>query len=317
MMGIPRIPTSIETMRKICELVKEYNSIEELAKVLNRSKITIKHYLVSMQRLSLIGKNGSGYELLLAGEKFLELSKNMDINEALYVTLTKYGNINDVKRVLEALIKGLKVEKRAHEDFVKNWKVFLRKLGLINKNGELTLKGEEFLGIDRISNIVRELIRKPSLLSRKLAYCPGFEFKDEKILHKSVQHDLELNIVLDELERDGFTRIDIELDYGKPDSILTKNKEIYIHEHKTGNLDKVAFLQALIYAKLYKEKYKKLPEIILTNLTEKIIYKKEDIKDCLRLLDKAISVTAKNLIKHKFRQGYYCSYCGNSKCPFN
>jgi len=190
-------------------------------------------------------------------------------------------------------------------------------LGLINKNGELTLKGEEFLGIDRISNIVRELIRKPSLLSRKLAYCPGFEFKDEKILHKSVQHDLELNIVLDELERDGFTRIDIELDYGKPDSILTKNKEIYIHEHKTGNLDKVAFLQALIYAKLYKEKYKKLPGIILTNLTEKIIYKKEDIEDCIRILDVAISVTARNLIKHKFRQGYYCSYCGNSKCPFN
>ena len=147
-------------------------------------------------------------------------------------------------------------------------------------------------------------------------YCPCYEFQVSDLLHKAVQHDLELLIVREKLERMGFRKINVKLEYGNPDGVLMRDGKLYVHEHKTGKLDGTAFVQALLYSKEYEEEYGELPGIVLTNFNEVKIYERDQMIDSVRILDKVVSLVAKNLIARKYNPGYHCYYCGNSSCPY-
>ena len=311
MFRIPRVLTSVETMREICEELKlGVKSVEELAEKLGRSETTIKQYLNSMKRFKLIGRNGTGYELLEAGKVFVELAGFMSAEEALHRAIVEYGDVADIRKVLKHLDR-IKPVKRSHLDFVKSWKIFLKKLKLIDEEGKLTACGEALL---RSEVLEENLLRNPSLLARKIAFCPGYEFQESDPLPKAVQHDLEMILVEEKLKEMGFRNVSVKLKYGIPDGVLVKDGRIYIHEHKTGRLDKSAYIQALLYAKAYEEEYGELPGIVLTNLEDVKVYESEEIRESMKALSKVLKTIVKKIIARDFTPGPHCSYCGNSNC---
>jgi len=109
-----------------------------------------------------------------------------------------------------------------YEVFVNNWITFLKHLGLIS-NGRLTRRGERLLLRYEIERIVEELRRKPSLLARKALWCAGFEFRQEDLLIKVVEHDIGLKLVLAKLEEEGYKGITLDFNYGLPDAVLEKD----------------------------------------------------------------------------------------------
>ncbi len=65
MFRIPRVLTSIETMREICEELKYGSkSARELAEKLDKSENTVKQYLNSMKRFKLVRFNSKRRILL-------------------------------------------------------------------------------------------------------------------------------------------------------------------------------------------------------------------------------------------------------------
>jgi len=313
MFRIPRVPTSIEVMRDICEKLKlNSKGVKELAKELSKSTVTMKNYLISMKRFKLINRSGRRYELLEAGAKFIDFAKLMPLEDALYKAIVEYGDFTDIKEVLKLLVNGFKPTKRSHIDFIRSWTIFLRKLKLIDEDGKLTPDGQRLLQSEDLKEF---LLKNPSLLSRKIVYCPGYEFKKSDLLPKAVQHDLGMILATEKLEKMGFRRICVELKCGVPDSVLVKDSRIYIHEHKTGKLDKVAFVQALLYSKEYEKEYGELPGIILTNSEDVKIYESGEVRECVEIFDKVLDIIIRKLIAREYTPGYYCSYCGNSNCP--
>lgn len=195
---------------------------------------------------------------------------------------------------------------------MKNWKTFLKKLKLIDGKGELTAYGEALLR----SEVLEEyLMKNPSLLARKIAFCPGYEFQESDLLPKAVQHDLEMMIVEKRLKEMGFKHINAKLKYGIPDGVLVRNGRTYIHEHKTGRLDKPAYIQALLYAKAYEEEHNELPGIVLTNLDDTKVYESEVVRESLKVLSEALKTVVEKIIARDFTPGPYCSYCSNVNCP--
>jgi len=308
---IPRIPTSLEVMLKVCEIV-EGRTVKELVEILRRKESTVYSYLKSMERLGLVKKNERRWHLREAGREFLRLAKEKEIGEALYQAIITCGNPSDLIIVLRTLAEGGRIDR--DKTFIENWKTFLKHLKLLNEKGQLTPNGRVLLNSE---NIVEELRRYPSLLARKIVYCPCYEFQTSDMLYKIVQHNLEMLLVVEKLERLGFRRISVKLQYGNPDGVLTRDGKFYIHEHKTGKLDEIAFIQALLYSKEYEEEYGELPGIVLTNSSEVRIYEREHVIDSVRILNKVINLVARNLIARKYSPGYYCYYCGNTSCPHN
>ena len=202
---IPRIPTNLRVMVRLCEVV-EGRTARELVKMLGRNRSTIYSYLKSMERLGLVKKNERRWHLREAGREFLRLAREKDLGEALYQAIITCGNPSDLIAILKALTNEIKIDR--DRTFVENWKTFLKHLKLLDENGQLTLDGRILLNSE---NIVEELRKYPSLLARKIVYCPCYEFQVSDLLHKAVQHDLELLIVREKLERMGFRRISVKL----------------------------------------------------------------------------------------------------------
>ncbi|GEM_PF-4634306 len=175
MFRIPRVLTSVETMREICEKLKYGSkSARELAEKLDKSENTVKQYLNSMKRFKLVRRRENQYELLRAGSTFIELVRIMSVEDALYRAIVEYGDVTDVREVLKRL-NNIKPVKKSHLDFIKNWKVFLKKLKLIDEEGKITACGMVLLKSEELEEY---LLKNPSLLSRKIVYCPGYEFRE-------------------------------------------------------------------------------------------------------------------------------------------
>ena len=235
----------------------------------------------------------------------------MSVEEALHRAIVEYGDAADIREVLKHL-NSIKPVKRAQLDFVKSWKTFLKKLKLIDGEGKLTACGEALLR----SEVLEEyLLKNPSLLARKIAFCPGYEFQESDLLPKAVQHDLEMMIVEKRLKKMGFKHINANIKYGNPDGVLVRNGRTYIHEHKTGRLDKSAYIQALLYAKAYEEEHGELPGIVLTNLEDTKVYESEVVRESMKVLNEALKTVVEKIIARDFTPGPHCSYCGNANCP--
>ena len=315
---IPRVQTNLEVIRSICERI-EGKRVGELAKELKKSMSTVSMYLKSLERFGLIRKNGRGYELLKAGEEFLRLSKDKELGDSLFEAITKFGDPSDIVIVLKAYVNGqLEAMKnegiRTYEVFVGNWITFLKHLGLIS-NGRLTQRGEKLLLREEVKRVVKELRRKPSLLARKALWCAGYEFRQEDLLIKAVEHDVGLKLVLAKLEGEGYRRITLDFNYGLPDAVLEKDGEIYVLEHKSKvKLDSVDCLQCLIYVLNLRELLNREVKLMLSNGNREVKIYDVDEK-MLEDVRELIWVTAEKLIKSKFEPGHYCSFCGNENCP--
>ena len=309
---IPRVQTNLEVIRCICERVNG-KDVKDLAGELNKAMSTVCMYLKSLERFGLIRKNGSGYELLRAGEEFLRLSKEKKLEDALFEAITKFGNPSDLIVVLKAYVSNqLHVDR--DKNFANYWITFLKHLRLIS-DGKLTRRGEELLLKWRVDSVANELRRKPSLLARKALWCAGYEFKREDLLIKAVEHDIGLKLVLAKLEEKGYERITIDFNYGLPDAVLEKDGEIYVLEHKSKvKLDSVDGLQSLIYVLNLREVLNRKVKLILSNGNREIKIYDVDEK-MLEDVRELIWVTAEKLIKGKLEPGHYCSFCGNENCP--
>jgi len=311
---IPSVQTNLEVIRGICERISS-KGIEELAKELKKSEITIRLYVKSLERFGLLRKNGRGYELLKAGEEFLRLARVKSLGDALFEAIVKFGDPSDIMIVLRAYVNGQMDEiGRTYKDFVSRWTTFLKHLGLISEGG-LTRRGEELLLRGEVERVVKELRRKPSLLARKALWCAGFEFEQEDMLINALKHDVGLKLVLDELEKEGYKEVDLDFDWGLPDAVLERDGVIYVLEHKSkSKLDRVDVLQGCIYVLNLKEALNCEVKLMLSNGSREVRTYDVD-KDLLEDVRELIWRTAERLINNKFKPGHYCSFCGNESCP--